>query len=44
MSKYLSHNITVEDTFDKSSDVLSLIIDHDGLIIYANKGFSEILY
>lgn len=43
MSKYLSHNITVEDTFDKSSDVLSLIIDHNGSIIYANRGFSEIL-
>ncbi|VAX29180.1 hypothetical protein MNBD_IGNAVI01-1042 [hydrothermal vent metagenome] len=43
MSKYLSYNIAIEDIFDKSSDILSLIIDHNGLIIYANRGFSEIL-
>jgi len=43
MSKYLPYNIAIEDIFDKSSDVLSLIIDHNGFIIYTNKGFSEIL-
>lgn len=43
MSKNLSYNIAIEDIFDKSSDVLSLIIDHHGFIIYANRGFSEIL-
>ncbi len=42
MNKQLNH-IKIEDILEKNIDILSLIIDTDGNIIFINKVFSDIL-